>query len=65
MSATTLDQLRPGDETEGYDVLGHPTRQCDGQIRVPVRHFDDPWRDGYIVGDGDEYVVVVHRAVPS
>lgn len=62
---TALEDLRPGDETDAYEVLAHPTRQADGQIRVSVRYFADPWREGFVNGDSDEDVVVIHRGPSS
>lgn len=59
---TTLADLRPGDECEGFEVTGHPVRQPDGEVRVPVMHFADPWRDGFVNGDADDAVVVLHRS---
>ncbi len=33
---TALEHLRPGDEADLYEVVGHPMRQPDGQVRVPL-----------------------------
>lgn len=57
-----LVDLRPGDETATYEVVGFPQRQPDGQIRVPVRHFADPWRPGFISGEGGDEVTLVREA---
>lgn len=58
----TLSELRPGDESETFEVTGHPIRQPDGEVRVPVMLFAEPWRPSFVNGDADEEVVVIHQA---
>jgi hypothetical protein len=54
-----LVNLAPGDETDSYEVTGHPFTQPDGEVRVPVVHFADPWRSSFVCGDADDVVPVV------
>jgi hypothetical protein len=51
--------LVPGDETDDYEVTGRPFTQPDGQVRVQVAYFADPWRAGFVCGDADDVVPVV------
>lgn len=62
-----LKQLRPGDRTPWYEVVGQPERTDDGEYRVLVRHFpyhgrgrDHSFTD-YVKGPGDTEVPATRR----
>lgn len=61
---TALGDLRPGDETDAYQVTGHPQRHADGQVRVPVLDFAHPWREAFVTGEADDEVDVREHHEP-